>query len=137
MGITSQLESEFDFDIVEEFIGHFETMSHVLEPTIINLEHEEHFCQHVNELFRIFHNLKSATGFLKVEPMNRMCMIVENALEQARECNNGPASPEFVDWMLQVQDLFFVWLHDFENDNELSSYDPEIENIPDNIFKNG
>lgn len=134
LGITSRLEEEFDFDIVDEFINHFETMSYTIEPTIINLEQVEFFAGSIEELFRVFHNLKSATGFLHLERMNRMCQIVENSLDLARSLK-GPASMEYVDWLLKVEDQFNLWLDDLREDRELSEYDLSLEEIPAKLEK--
>lgn len=134
MGITSRLEEEFDFDIVDEFINHFGAMSYSMEPTIINLEQNEFYAQSINELFRIFHNLKSATGFLGVDKMNRMCKIVEDSLDHARQLE-GPASMDYVDWLLKVEDQFALWLEDFEQNRELSDFDPSLEEIPKKLEK--
>ena len=37
-----------------------------METLIIGLEKEEHYATNIQELFRIYHNIKSATGFLNI-----------------------------------------------------------------------
>ena len=60
------LEAEFDVEIVEEFFSHYSFMIEALEPLIIGLEKEELYPNNINEMFRIFHNIKSSTGYLKL-----------------------------------------------------------------------
>ena len=84
MGVRRELETNYDFEIVDEFLDHYSMMVDILEPLMIDLEKRELFARSVDELFRIFHNIKSAAGFLKMEPMVRLATFVENALETMR-----------------------------------------------------
>ena len=61
MGVRRELEENFDYEIVDEFSEHFSMMTEIMEPLIVNLEKESAFNENVHELFRIFHNLKSAS----------------------------------------------------------------------------
>mgnify|MGYP001806805206 CR=1 FL=1 len=129
MGITSQLRNEFDFEIVDEFIDHYTLMCDSMELIILNLEKVDRYTQSVNELFRIFHNIKSASSFLKIEPLMRVSVVTENRLETARAMS-GPASREFVDWLLQIRDQCYAWGQDIEHDSELSPTFVDLETIP-------
>lgn len=129
MGITSQLQDEFDFEIVDEFIDHYTMMCDAMENIILRLEKKEVYDQSVNELFRIFHNIKSASSFLHIEPLMKLSIIVENKLEEARS-SNGPASRDFVDWLLQVSDQCSKWSKEIELDKTLSELYVNLEIIP-------
>lgn len=118
-GIVTKLQSEFDFEIIDEFITHFEVMQNSMEITILNLEKVEYYKNGVNELFRIFHNLKSSTSFLKLDDMHYLCVKTENSLSVARKLD-GPASSAYVDWLLEVEDQFGLWLSEFQKDLPLS-----------------
>ncbi len=130
MGVRRELETNYDFEIVDEFLDHYAMMVDIVEPLIIDLEKSELYDRSVDELFRIFHNIKSAAGFLKMEPMIRLSTLVENALETLRT-QSGPANKETVNWMLLISDTFVQWQEDLKLDNELSKIDFALLKLPD------
>ena len=101
MGIRSDLDSNFDYEIVDEFLDHYSIMVDCMEVMIIDLSKPNMFEQSINELFRVFHNIKSASGFLKIEPMAKLSTFVEDALEQLRTYP-GPANDEVINWLLEI-----------------------------------
>jgi len=117
MGVYKRLEEEFDFDIIDEFMDHFEMMSEVMEPTIVSLSDTTDYTEKIEALFRIFHNLKSASGFLKLAVLNRLSAFAENVMEEARK-SPGPASEEFTNWLLLVSDQYAKWYEDLSEDRE-------------------
>jgi two-component system chemotaxis sensor kinase CheA len=130
MGVRRELETNYDFEIVDEFLDHYSMMVDILEPLMIDLEKRELFARSVDELFRIFHNIKSAAGFLKMEPMVRLATFVENALETMRSLP-GPANKETVNWLLLVSDTFVQWQEDLKLDNDLSKINFSLLKLPD------
>ncbi len=130
MGVRRELETNYDFEIVDEFLDHYAMMVDIIEPLIIDLEKSELYARSVDELFRIFHNIKSAAGFLKMEPMIRLSTLVESALETMRT-QLGPANKETVNWMLLISDTFVQWHDDLKLDNELSKIDFSLLKLPD------
>ena len=84
MGIRSDLDSNFDYEIVDEFLDHYSMMVDYMEVMILDLKKPNKYEQSVNELFRVFHNIKSASGFLKIVQMSKLSAFVEDALEQIR-----------------------------------------------------
>ncbi|ULO01946.1 hypothetical protein AVANS_1327 [Campylobacter sp. RM5004] len=135
LGLLGQLELEFDFDIVDDFMTHFNIFCDSLEPVIIALEDEVKYSEKINELFRMFHNMKSASGFLKINQFVNICKIVEDVLDEARAMS-GPASDELIDWLLLITDQFIVYKIDFnENNSYLSALNPKIIKIPERLNK--
>ena len=135
MGLYSQLEIDFDLDIVEDFINHYAIMCENLEPLIIDLNKQEKFESNIGELFRIFHNLKSAGGFLKLDPIVKLATLSEDVCEEARVLD-GPASEDFIDWLLLISDQFNAYRLDIENDAEyFSMLNPLIIKVPLNLEK--
>ncbi len=135
MGLYTQLEIDFDLDIVEDFINHYSIMCENMEPLIINLNKQENFEENIRELFRIFHNLKSAGGFLKLDPIVKLATLSEDVCEEARVLE-GPASEEFIDWLLLISDQFEVYRKDIENDAEFfSMLNPLIIKVPLDLEK--
>lgn len=130
MGARTSLEENFDFEIIDEFLEHFSMMVDIMEPLIIHLEKAERYESNINELFRIFHNLKSASSFLKLEPIIRLSTFVENALETLR-VQKGPANEEVISWLLLISDMFEKWYDDLKLDNELTKIEFSLLKLPD------
>ncbi len=130
MGIRSDLETNFDFEIIDEFLDHYAMMVEIMEPLIIDLSNPERYHRSVEELFRIFHNIKSASGYLQIEPMTRLATFVEDALEQLRS-RDIVVNEETVTWFISVSDMFMQWQEDFKMDNELTKIHFSLLILPD------
>jgi len=131
MGARQNLENNFDFEIVDEFLDHYGIMLESLEPLIAKLDKEDNYHENVDELFRIFHNLKSASGFLTIEPISRLTSFVENYLDTLRNCT-GMASEEVIAWLFKIHDMLLVWHDDLQLDKKLSKIDFSLLKLPDN-----
>lgn len=130
MGILAQLEVDFDIEIVEDFISHYAIMCENMEPLVIGLNKIERYEDNIGELFRIFHNMKSAAGFLKLDPIIKLATLCEDVAEEARILK-GPASEEFIDWLLLVGDQFEKYRKDVERDAEyFTVLNPLIIKVP-------
>lgn len=130
MGVRGELEADFDFEIVDEFLDHYAMMIDVMEGLIVDLGNEKRYDRSLDELFRIFHNIKSAAGFLHIELMVRLATLVEDALEQLRSYP-GPANDDVVNWMLAINDIFLRWQEDLKLDEELTKIQFSLLKIPD------
>lgn len=130
MGIRSDLEANFDFEIIDEFLDHYAMMVEVMETLIIDLGNSERFRRSTDELFRIFHNIKSATGYLQIESMVRLSAFVEDALEQLRK-RDKVVNEETITWLISVADMFMQWQEDFKMDNELAKIHFSLLILPD------
>jgi len=130
MGIRSDLDANFDFEIVDEFLDHYSMMVDSMEVMIIDLAKPSMYERSVNELFRVFHNIKSASGYLKITPMNKLAAFVEDELEVLRK-KKPPINAETTDWLLAISDMFATWQDDFKMDNELSKIRYSLLKIPD------
>lgn len=137
MGILKQLETDYDLDIVEDFLTHFDFMSSSLDSLIIKLSRKEVCSENLDEIFRIFRNIKSAAEFLKLEPLIKLATLCEDILDEAKnqKDENSEASDEFIDWLLLVADQVEAYRADIEND-ELYFHilNPKIINIPKRFF---
>ena len=130
MGIRSALEANFDFEIIDEFLDHYAMMSEVMESLIIDLGNSERYHRSIEELFRIFHNIKSASGYLQIQPMVRLSTFVEDALEQLRN-SDKVVNEETINWLISVSDMFLQWQEDFKMDNELTKIHFSLLILPD------
>lgn len=129
MGVRKLLEENFDYEIVDEFLDHFSRVTDEIEMLTIQLEKPEFYARNVDELFRIFHNVKSATGYLKVEVIQKFSMNVENLLELMRKVE-GPAPTHIVDWLLACDDLMSRWNEELKADTTLSEIPRVLQITP-------
>ncbi len=130
MGIRSDLEANFDFEIVDEFFDHYAMMVESMEVMVLDLTKDAMYERGVHELFRVFHNIKSATTYLKIQPMAKLAGFVEDVLEVLRQ-KQPPVSQDTVDWLLQISDMFAQWQEDLQNDATLSKISYSLLKIPD------
>ncbi|MDF1877302.1 Hpt domain-containing protein [Sulfurimonas sp. SAG-AH-194-L11] len=130
MGIRSDLDANFDFEIVDEFLDHYSMMVESMEVMIIDLSKPNSYDRSVNELFRVFHNIKSASGYLQITPMAKLASFVEDELEALRKAK-PPVSEETTTWLLDISDMFATWQDDFKLDNKLSKIRYSLLKIPD------
>ncbi|WP_304546203.1 Hpt domain-containing protein [Sulfurimonas microaerophilic] len=130
MGIRSDLDANFDFEIVDEFLDHYSMMIDSMEVMVIDLDKPNMYKRSVSELFRVFHNIKSASSYLKIEPMAKLAAFVESELEELRE-KEPPINDETINWLLEVSDMFAAWQDDLKLDNELSKIKFSLLKIPD------
>ncbi len=119
MGIRSELDANFDFEIVDEFYDHYTMMVESMEVMILDLAKPTKYVRSVEELFRVFHNIKSASGYLKIAPMAKLSAFVEDALEELRSTEKL-YSDDIITWLLEVSDMYAQWQEDIKNDSELS-----------------
>ena len=130
MGIRSDLESNFDFEIVDEFLDHFSMMVESMEVMILDLSAGNSYERSVNELFRVFHNIKSASGYLQITSMFKLSSFVEDELEALRH-KQAPVSEETTNWLLAISDMYASWQDDLKLDNQLSKIKYSLLKIPD------
>lgn len=130
MGVRSDLDANFDFEIVDEFLDHYAMMVESMEVMILDLTKPNSYHRSVNELFRVFHNIKSASAFLKIVPMSRLAAFVEDELEILRNTDT-PINEETVTWLLNISDMFAAWQDDLKLDNKLSKINYSLLKIPD------
>jgi two-component system chemotaxis sensor kinase CheA len=130
MGIRSDLDANFDFEIVDEFLDHYSMMVDSMEIMILDLSKPSMQQRSIDELFRVFHNIKSASGYLQITPMTRLSTLVEDELEQLRS-SSKPVNDETINWLLEISDMFAAWHDDFKNDTKLSKIRYTLLKIPD------
>ncbi|MDQ7045510.1 MAG: Hpt domain-containing protein [Sulfurimonas sp.] len=130
MGIKSDLDANFDFEIVDEFLDHYSMMVDSMEVMILDLSKTDMQRRSIDELFRVFHNIKSASGYLKIEAMTRLATLVEDELEQLRS-SSRPVNEETINWLLEISDMFAAWHQNFKLDENLAKVRFSLLKIPD------
>jgi chemotaxis protein histidine kinase CheA len=126
MGILDKLNEENDPDIVEEFLNQWDYIIEDIDLVIERLN--ENYEESINELFRIFHSLKSATAFLKLNRVNIFAKLVEEVLESARK--KDKPTDELIDWLFIASSQLGKWYDEIIKNEELSEINPKILNIP-------
>lgn len=137
MGLLKQLEANYDLDIIEDYLTHFGVMTGLLDKLIVNLSRDDEFDASSYELNRIFHNIKTASEYLKLSPIVKLTTIVEDITNRlkSRRGAGATASNELIDWLLLVADQMQGYLDDIENDEiYLRILNPKIIAIPNEIF---
>lgn len=130
MGIKSDLDANFDYEVVDEFLDHYSLMIENMEILILDLSKEKMRQRSIGELFRVFHNIKSASGYLQLNSMNRLAALVEDELEDLRQ-SDMPVNDETINWLLEISDMFALWNDDLQGDRELSKVGFSLLKIPD------
>ena len=130
MGVRSELDANFDFEIVDEFLDHYSMMVDNMETLIIDLSKPNMYEQSINELFRVFHNIKSATGYLQIEQMSKLSAFVEDSLDQLRT-KHETVNEETINWLLSISDMFAQWNEDLKLDNSLAHIKFSLLKLPD------
>jgi two-component system chemotaxis sensor kinase CheA len=127
MKIQDYLYSEFDESIVEEFLMLLDVMEDNLDLAIERLYSD--YEEAINDIFRMFHNFKSASGYLKIKRLENFAHFVEGILDRARK--KDKASEELIDWLFKVSDQFHKWYKEINDNLELSPINPDIlKSIP-------
>jgi two-component system chemotaxis sensor kinase CheA len=126
MKIQDYLYSEFDSNIVEEFLMMLDIMEDTLDLTIERLYND--YEDAINDLFRMFHNLKSATGFLKIKRIHNFAHFVEDILDKARE--KQQANDDLIDWLFKVANQFHEWYGNIDRNEELAPLHTDIFKVP-------
>ncbi|MBL0708324.1 MAG: Hpt domain-containing protein [Sulfurimonas sp.] len=119
MGIRTILDANFDFEIVDEFLDHYSMMVESMEVMILDLNKPNGYSRSVDELFRVFHNIKSASSYLQMLPMSRLSAFVEDALEELRTTDKL-VNDDIITWLLAVSDMFAQWQDDLRFDRDLT-----------------
>jgi len=130
MGVRSELEANFDFEIVDEFLDHFSLMVDSMEIIILDLTKENLYQRSLEELFRVFHNIKSASGYLHLKPINKLSDFVENILDELRN-KKQPVNDDTINWLLSISDMYAQWKEDLERDETLTPIKFSLLKIPD------
>ena len=130
------MELSYDYEIVDEFLDHFDIMTEVMEPTIIAIESStdpQLRIDKINELFRIFHNIKSASSFLKIERLNLLAELAEEMVSRLRDDPESVDS-RVIDWLLAVHDQMRRWYEQIAADEELEETDPNLLKLPESYL---
>ncbi len=97
------LMDENDVVIFEGFLEESTEMVNKIEEYLLALEENPENADIINSLFRVFHSLKGAAGFLGMNEINTLCHDAENLLDNARK-GKMTVDREFTDVVMVVRD---------------------------------
>ena len=130
MGITSDLKANFDCEIVDEFLDHYSLMVESMKIIILDLAKADMYERSINELLRVFHNIKSAANYLQIHSIFKLATFVANMLESLRT-KEGPANEETGSWLRDISDMFATWNSELRTDQQLSKVKIYLLATPD------
>ncbi|NPA10714.1 MAG: hypothetical protein GXO62_00545 [Epsilonproteobacteria bacterium] len=129
MGVQDYLYSEFDPEIIEEFLMLWDMIEDNIDLLVDALYTDKEV---INDIFRIFHNLKSASAFLKLKRIQTFAHFVEGILEYYRD--HHEMDRELIDWLFKVSEQLHTWYSDINENKELSPINPEVLKIPKKVL---
>lgn len=103
MGILTVNSSE-DVVVYNEFVS--ESGDHIdnVESDILSAENTSNIKEKVDNIFRAFHSIKGAAGFLGLTAINKLCHECENTLDNIRK-NVVDLTPQISDALLAASDV--------------------------------
>ncbi len=133
MGILEQLELEYELDEVEKFLHFFRILCDEFEPLIIELSSKDKYKSALEKIEQLAHNTAWAARRLSLAEVTDFCVFCEEMMNEAKKFE-GPASDEFIDWMLLVGEQFENYCKSYEeNASNLALFNPLIVNVPNVI----
>ncbi len=136
MGILTNLEQNFRDEEVEQFLHFFRVLCDNFEPAIIKIsKSKELYKDGLRELDTLSHNLQWAAKRLELTQIVDFCTFCEDLLAQAGKFE-GPASDEFVEWLLLLSEQFERYCQNYEKDElSLTFFNPNLALIPSILSK--
>ena len=132
MGLLAQLELEYESDDVEKFLHFFRIMADSFEPLIIKLEGKAYKTA-LKEIQSLAHNTAWAARRLKLDEITDFCVFCEDIMQQALRFD-GPASVEFIDWLLLLSEQCENYCKSYEQDAEnLAFFNPLLVKLPSKL----
>jgi len=118
---------EEDLELYQDFVNEAKEHLNSIEVNIVTLEQNPKDKEVINSIFRPFHTIKGISGFLNLEPINKLSHATESMLDAARRGQffiNGQA----IDVILQAVDLLKAMVDDVES--QISSGRPTGKKFP-------
>jgi len=93
-----------DIDLLLDFVSEAQEHMDKIDNELLSLESNPEDDETLNAVFRVFHTLKGAAGFLALNDISRLAHITENLLDLARK-GNVILSGEKIDVVFESLDL--------------------------------
>lgn len=110
----TSINLEGDGEILHEFANEAREHLENIEQGVLVLEDNPQDATTLSSIFRAFHTFKGASGFLRLQPINRLSHELENLLDLARS-SRLELTPPIIDIILEGKDI----LKDFTDELQL------------------
>ena len=104
---------DMDEDLFADFSSEADEHLATAETTLLSLENDPHDDELLNTVFRAFHTIKGAAGFLQLDDVIRVSHVVEDLFDAARK-QQLTLTPSILDVVLASVDLLKQLLGDVE-----------------------
>ena len=74
-----------DIDLLSDFVSEVQEHIDTIDSRLLVLENEPAEKENLNAVFRVFHTIKGAAGFLALDEISRLAHMTENLLDRARK----------------------------------------------------
>lgn len=98
--LIDEKEQDFVKGFIEEAFEHIEN----IESSVLEVERSPGDTARIDDLFRPFHTIKGAAGFLNLRDINSLTHVAETLLDQARK-GQRPVTPGLIDLIFDVVDV--------------------------------
>lgn len=100
----TSINLEGDGEILHEFANEAREHLENIEQGVLVLEENPQDATTLSSIFRAFHTFKGASGFLRLQPVNRLSHELENLLDLARS-GRLELTPPIIDIILEGKDI--------------------------------
>jgi len=82
---TTLLIVHMDIDLLSDFVSEVQEHLDTIDHRLLVLENDPEDKENLNAVFRVFHTIKGAAGFLALDEISKLAHITENLLDRARK----------------------------------------------------
>jgi two-component system chemotaxis sensor kinase CheA len=109
----TSINLEGDGEILHEFANEAREHLENIEQGILVLEDNPQDATTLSSIFRAFHTFKGASGFLRLQPVNRLSHELENLLDLARS-GRLELTPPIIDIILEGKDVLKIFTDELQ-----------------------
>jgi len=109
----TSINLEGDGEILHEFANEAREHLENIEQGVLVLEENPGDATTLSSIFRAFHTFKGASGFLRLQPVNRLSHELENLLDLARS-GRLELTPPIIDIILEGKDVLKIFTDELQ-----------------------
>jgi two-component system chemotaxis sensor kinase CheA len=109
----TSINLEGDGEILHEFANEAREHLENIEQGVLVLEENPQDATTLSSIFRAFHTFKGASGFLRLQPVNRLSHELENLLDLARS-GRLELTPPIIDIILEGKDILKIFTDELQ-----------------------
>jgi chemotaxis protein histidine kinase CheA len=128
-------DNDIDEDLVDDFKDHFSIMTSTIGLLLSKLKEKtsHNFHDNIDELSRIFHNIKASSIYFKLNEISELAQKAEDVLNTLLSTSDTK-DDVYIDWLFMVHTQFEIWLKDMlHSSSSLSTTSSEVYKFNINI----